>query len=141
MKATKEQKRLIAINTPTKDIKEEYVQWATGDVKKTSCNDLTFDEANKIITQLGLNPHVPNNWAVFDKDNPKHRTLMSLMRTAQWVIPHDRFGEVADMKRLSDWLQSPRSPITKPLQQMEPEEVEKIIKAFKGIVKTTFKKK
>ena len=139
MEATKEQKKLIAINTPTKEIKEEWVQWATADVKKTSCNDLTFEEANKILAQLGLKPHVPNNWAVFDKDNAQHRNIMSLMRQAQWVIPHDRFGEVADMKRLSDFLQSVNSPVTKPLQQMEPEELSKIIHAFKKIVKSKFK--
>jgi hypothetical protein len=138
MKATAKQKQLIQINSPTKDIKEEYVQWATGDVKKTSCNDLNFDEANKILIQLGLLPHIPDNWAVFDKDNPKHKLIMSLMRTAQWTKPHPKYGEVADMKRLSDWLQSPLSPITKPLQMMENEELEKIIKALKGIVKHTY---
>jgi hypothetical protein len=139
MEATKEQKKLIAINTPNKEIKEEWVQWATCEVKKTSTNDLTFEQANLILDKLGLRPRVPDNWAVFDSKNPKHRLLMSLMRTAQWVVPHDKFGEVADMKRLSDWLQTPKSPISKPLQMMEPEELEKIIKAFKGIVKSKYK--
>lgn len=60
------------------------------------------------------------------------------MRSAQWTKPHPKYGEVADMKRLSDFLQSPLSPITKPLQDMENEELEKIIKAFKGIVKHTY---
>ena len=44
MQATKEQKRAIAMNTANKDIKEEFVQWATKDVKKTSTNDLTFED-------------------------------------------------------------------------------------------------
>lgn len=139
MTATKEQKKLIAINTPNKDTKEEWVQWATADVKKTSTNDLTFDQANKILVQLGLSPHTPDNWAVFDKDNPKHRNIMSLMRQAQWVTPNEKYGEVADMKRLSTWLQTPKSPVTKPLQDMEPEELERIIKALKGIVKSKYK--
>lgn len=139
MQATNKQKQLIAINIPIKDIREEWVQWATGDNKKTSCKDLTFDEANKILIQIGLSPHTPENWAVFDKTNKKHMVIISLMRQAQWVKPHDRYGEVADMERLSQWLQSPRSPITKPLQQMEPEELERIIKALKGIVKSKYK--
>lgn len=139
MQATAKQKQLIAINTPTKDIKEEYVQWATGDVKKTSCNDLTFNEANKILIQLKLSPHMPDNWAVFDPKNKQHRNIMSLMRQAHWVTTHPKHGEVADMKRLSDWLQSPKSPITKPLQDMEPEELSKIINVFKKIVKGVWK--
>jgi hypothetical protein len=139
MEATKEQKKLIAINTPNKETKEEWVQWATADVKKTSTNELTFEQANKILKQLGLMPRIPDNWAVFDSKNPKHRLIMSLMRQAQWVVMHDKYGTVADMKRLSDWLQTPKSPVTKPLQMMEPEELERIIKALKGIVKHRYK--
>lgn len=41
--ATAKQKQLIHLNTPTKDMKEEWVQWATNSNDKTSCNDLTFD--------------------------------------------------------------------------------------------------
>lgn len=140
MEATKDQKFAIRKNCQyNEDIKCEWVQWATEDTKKTSLNDLTFDQANKILIQQGSSPHIPDNWAVFDKDNPKHRVIISLMRQAQWVKPHDKYGEVADMKRLSDFLQTPKSPITKPLQQMEPEELERIIKALKGIVKSKYR--
>lgn len=78
MQATKEQKQLIHINTPNRDTKEEFVQWATDDNAKTSCNDLSFDEANKILLQLNLTPHKPKNYAVFDKNNKQHRTILSL---------------------------------------------------------------
>lgn len=140
MQATKDQKFQIRRNCQyNEDIKNEWVQWATGDTKKTSLNDLSFDQANKILIQQGSSPHLPDNWAIFDKDNPKHMVIISLMRQAQWVIPHEKYGEVADMKRLSDFLQTPKSPITKPLQQMEPEELERIIKALKGIVKSKYK--
>lgn len=140
MEATKEQKFAIRKNCQyNEDIKCEWVQWAAEDTTKTSLNDLTFDQANKILIQQGSSPHIPDNWAVFDKDNPKHRVIISLMRQAQWVKPHDKYGEVADMKRLSDFLQTPKSPITKPLQQMEPEELERIIKALKGIVKSKYR--
>ncbi|KGO89760.1 hypothetical protein [Flavobacterium suncheonense] len=140
MIATKDQKFHIRRNCAyNEDIKCEWVQWATGDNSKTSLNDLTFDQANKILIQQGGSPHTPDNWAVFDKTNKKHMVIISLMRQAQWVKPHDRYGEVADMERLSKFLQSPKSPITKPLQQMEPEELERIIKALKGIVKSKYK--
>lgn len=83
--ATAGQKRLIAINTPNKDIKEEWVQWATADVKKTSTNDLTFDQANMILKQLGLKEHIKDLWSSFDKKNPQHMSILATMRTAQWV--------------------------------------------------------
>ena len=141
MKATKKQKQLISINAPTKDIKEEFVQWATKDVKKTSCNDLNFEQANKILEQLGLKPHKPEYWATFDNNNKKHRVILALMRTAQWVKPHDRYGEVADLDRLDLFLKSDKCPVNKPLQEMSPKEVEKVIKALDGIVDHKFKKK
>ena len=139
MQATKEQKRAIAIHTANKDIKEEFVQWATKDVKKTSTNDLTFEEANKILIQIGQKPHKAENWAIFDNTNPKHRTVLSLMRQAQWVKPHDRHGEVPDLDRLDTFLKSNKSPVKKPLKKMGDKELEKLIKAFKGIVKSVYK--
>ncbi|WP_269222036.1 hypothetical protein [Flavobacterium sp. IMCC34518] len=80
-----------------------------------------------------------SNWGLFDKNNQQHKTLLSLLRQAQWTIPHERWGEVADLPRLSEFLKSDKSPIKKPLKKMEPWEVSKIIEAFKGIVKSTYK--
>lgn len=140
MQATKDQKFQIRKNCKyNEDIKCEWVQWATGDTSKTSLNDLSFVQANAILIKQGCSPHIPDNWAVFDPNNKQHRNIMSLMRQAQWVTTHTKYGEVADMKRLSDFLQSPKSPITKPLQDMEPEELSKIIHALKKIVKTIWK--
>ncbi|NHN26787.1 hypothetical protein FIA58_013965 [Flavobacterium jejuense] len=139
MNATKEQKRAIAIHSPNKDTKEEWVQWATADVKKTSTNDLTFDQANIILEQLGQKAHKAEYWAVFDIKNPKHKTILSLMRQAQWTKPNAKHGEVADMDQLDKFLKSNTSPVKKPLQKMEPLEVEKIISALNGIVKSKYK--
>jgi hypothetical protein len=80
-----------------------------------------------------------DNWGLFDKNNQQHKTLLSLMRTAQWTIPNEKWGEVADLERLSEFLKSDKSPIKKPLKKMEPWEVSKIIEAFKGIVKSKYK--
>jgi hypothetical protein len=79
------------------------------------------------------------NWGLFDKNNQQHKTLLSLLRQAQWTMPNERWGEVADLPRLSEFLKSDKSPIKKPLKKMEPWEVSKIIEAFKGIVKSTYK--
>ena len=79
------------------------------------------------------------NWALFDKNNKQHLTLLSQLRTAQWTVNHSRHGEVADLARLSDFLKSDKSPINKPLNKMDPTEVSKIIECFKSIVRKKYK--
>lgn len=79
------------------------------------------------------------NWGLFDKNNHQHKTILSLMRQAQWTAPSEKWGEVADLSRLSDFLKSDKSPVKKPLKKMEPWEVSKIIEALKGIVKSKYK--
>lgn len=83
--------------------------------------------------------HSKSNWGLFDKNNQQHKTILSLLRQAQWVVPNGKWGEVPDISRLSEFLKSEKSPINKPLKDMEPEEVSKIIEAFKGIVKSKYK--
>jgi hypothetical protein len=80
-----------------------------------------------------------SNWAFFDKNNKQHLTLLSQLRTVQWTIPNDRYGEVADLNRLSDFLKSDKSPVKKPLKDMKPEEVSKIIECFKSMVIKKYK--
>jgi hypothetical protein len=129
------------------DIKEEWVQWVTGDVARTSLKSLTQAQAVRIISQQtgaqvvteGGRTQGKSNWGLFDKENKKHLTILAQMRTAQWVVPNEKYGEVPDLERLSDFLKSEKSPINKPLKQMEPWEVSKIIEAFKGIVKSIYK--
>lgn len=140
MTATKEQKRLIAINTPNKAIKEEWVQWATGDVRKTSTNDLSFEQANLILTQLGLKPHVVISWAKFDKNNPKHLRILSIMRQANWTIKSEKGKELPDLNRLNSFLQSSKCPVNKPLLEMNNDtEIPKVIKALEGVARSVWK--
>jgi hypothetical protein len=94
---------------------------------------------SSIATTEGGRTNSKSNWGLFDKNNPQHKTLLSLLRQAQWTIPNERWGEVADLSRLSEFLKSDKSPINKPLKGMEPLEVSKIIEAFKGIVKSKYK--
>lgn len=126
------------------DIKEEWVQWVTGDVARTSLKSLTQKQAVKILKQQTgvetLHCNVSkDNWALFDKTNTQHRTILAQMRTSQWVVPHDKHGEVPDLERLSNWLKSDKSPVKKPLKQMESWELSKTIEALKGIVKSKYK--
>ena len=124
------------------EMKDEWVQWVTNDNSRTSLRSITHDQAIKIMNQQTGNTTQPkevDNWGLFDKANKQHLTLLSQLRTAQWVIPNDKHGEVPDLDRLSHFLKSDKSPVNKPLKQMEPGEVSKIIEALKGIVKSKYK--
>ena len=121
------------------------MQWVTGDVKRTSLKSITQAQAKKIImTQEGSTPvttgrDLSENWAVFDKSNQKHRVILSCMYQAQWTVPSDKYGEIPDMERLSNFLKSDRSPVKKPLKDMQPFELEKVIAALNGIIKSIHK--
>lgn len=92
-----------------------------------------------VVATEGGRTYSKSNWGLFDNNNQQHRTILSHMRTAQWVVPNDKWGEVPDINRLSEFLKSDKSPVNKPLKKMEPEEVSKIIEAFKGIVNSKYK--
>lgn len=103
-----------------------------------------IDDYNKPKEQLktivqGGRSHSKSNWGLFDKKNKQHLTLLSQLRTLQWTVKSEKWGEVADLNRLSDFLKSDKSPVNKPLKKMEPSEVSKIIEALKGIVKSKYK--
>ena len=124
------------------DIKNEWVQWITADINRTSLKSITQAQAKKIImAQEGstLVNQPAENWAVFDKNNPKHKVILSLLYQMQWVKPSEKWGEVPDLDRLSNFLQSEKSPVKKKLKDMEPLELEKLIKALNGIVKHRYK--
>lgn len=141
MEATKQQKFQIRKNCEYKvDIKEEFVQWATEDVNKTSLNDLSFDQANKILAQQTGKPIVTDNWAYFNFKNPKHKVILSLLRQAKWTVPHEKHGTVADLERFSMFLKGSKSPVKKPLKNMSPQELEKTIVALRGITQHKYKK-
>lgn len=145
MKATNKQKQLIHVNAPTRDIKEEFVQWATGDVAKISCNDLSFDQANRILEKLGFAPlkmikeDTPMYWGFFDRKNAQHKQIQSLLHQVKWTMPNTKWGRVPDLTRFGSWLQSDKSPVQKPLKKMSPAECSKTISALNGILKSMYK--
>ncbi|MGE4345909.1 MAG: hypothetical protein AB7D46_00700 [Flavobacteriaceae bacterium] len=133
-------KRIMANCQYNVDIKNEWVQWAT-DSNQTSLRTITQAQAVQIIkAQEGsVSVNQTASWAKFDKSNPKHKLILSLLRQANWTKPHPRHGEVADMDRLDAFLKSVKSPVNKPLKDMSSEETEKVIKALSGIVKSRYK--
>lgn len=80
------------------------------------------------------------NWGFFTKTHPtpaKRKVLFSRMYNAQWTTMVNG-QEMPDLARLSDFLQSPKSPVQKPLRKLNDLEIEKIITAFSGIVSHKF---
>ncbi len=128
------------MNAPNRDTKEEYVQWATGDVSKISCNDLNFEQANAIIEKLGKRPvkafkeDTPMYWAYFDRFNGQHKYIQSLLHQVGWTMPNTKYGRVPDLPRFGNWLQSDKSPVNKPLKKMNPTECSKIVAALEGML-------
>ncbi|KAB8151773.1 hypothetical protein EZY14_016395 [Kordia sp. TARA_039_SRF] len=141
MKATKQQKQQIHILTKNdKSLKEDLVQFATGDRNKTSTNDLNFDQANQVIEKLGGSAHEYENWAKFDRNKKSHMQILSICRTLRWTKTHPIYGTVVDLQVLSEFIKGKKSPVKKPLLKMDKNEVSKIIVALEGIVETEFKK-
>lgn len=145
MKANAYQKKLIHINTPNRSIKELMVQSATGDPSKTSCNDLSFTQANKILIKLGKKPVAarsedhPLYWGYFDRSKSSHLKIQSLLHQLSWTTPNTRYGRVPDLERFGNWLQSDKAPVQKPLKRMNPQECTKTIVALEGIIKSKYK--
>ena len=118
------------------DIKNEWVQWVTGDNNKTSLRNITQAQAVKIMKQQtgSDSSGAVENWGAFDKNNRQHRYILSILRTANIVVKSQKWGEVPDTAGwLNRFLQSPKSPIKKPLKKMSPTEVSKIITALEGV--------
>lgn len=76
------------------------------------------------------------SWAVFNKSNARHKSVLSRCYTLGWV---DSETGYVDLHRLGGWLKSNRSPVQKPLKQMAPPELSKIIAALDGIIKSKYK--
>ena len=140
MTATKQQKFAIRKNCNFKDdIKEEFVQWATQDISKTSLNDLSFEQANKILIAQGDTPKQNvENWGLFDKNNSQHKYILSLC--FQMGLTKELKGrDVADIFKLGEWLKSEKSPVRKPLKQMTSYELSRIIFAMEKITEKKWK--
>ena len=137
MKAQASQrKQLYRLFQYNKENEAFHVQQTTGDQTKTEAADLSMSQATKLIRSL------TQNWAVFDSNSQKHLYILSLLRQNGWIKMLPETGkEVADMRRLSNWLKSKKSPVVKPLQNMNAEETSKIIVALENMVVSNAKKK
>lgn len=96
--------------------------------------------AKKLQTIVqGGRSHSNSNWGLFDNKNQQHKAILSHMRVLQWVVPNEKWGEVADLNRLSEFLKSDKSPINKPLKEMDEKELSKMISCFESMVTKKYK--
>ncbi|WP_281233475.1 hypothetical protein [Flavobacterium gelatinilyticum] len=85
------------------------------------------------------NKSASKNWGLFDKNNKQHRTILSQLRQLQWVTASEKWGEIPDINRLSEFLKSDKSPVNKPLNDMTPQELSKMISCFDSVITKHFK--
>ncbi len=138
--ASKKQKQVIAILTKNdKRYKSELVISETKDPKRNSTNDLTHAQANHIISMLGGRPLKYDNWAYYDKTKQSHLYILSLSIQFGWFIVDERYGEIADLQKLSEWLKSDKSPVKMPIKEMAPEQISKVIFALESMVDNKYK--
>lgn len=135
---TKEQIKTILKNCNyNQDIKEEWVQWVTNDSSKTSLKELSQEQAEQIIKQqtgTSSNQQPATKFEYFDKENKKHKVVLSLLYQLGWTTTNPQGKEIPNMSQLATWLQSKRSPVQKPLTQQSYWETEKIIKALSQMI-------
>lgn len=132
--ASAKQKQIIAILTKgDKEYKAAFVVQQTGESHKNSTNDLTHQQANSIIEQLGGKPIVYDNWAFFDKTKTNHLKVISEAMSYGMTVPHAKYGYICDLGRLSEWLKN-HAPVKKRLLDMKHYEVSKTIVALENMV-------
>jgi hypothetical protein len=115
------------------DLKGDMIECYTGDPKKRSTKDLTFDQANELIVRLGGQRWAfeaepgDRDYAKFDNANKQHRLLLSYCHQLNWVVsaPLNKRGMYADLGRLGSWLRK-YGYLKKPLHEYTAAELPKL---------------
>lgn len=103
-----------------------------------STKDLTKLQAIQ-LTQALKGEKVTENqsFALFDKNNSQHRTILSRCHELGWVVSQG--GRViADLNRLGGFLISKYSPVQKALSEMTKQELSKVIFALENMLKKKY---
>lgn len=105
-----------------------------------STKDLTERQAFEAIRYLNTGK-APNNsfYAVFDKENRQHRTILSLAHQIGWV--QEENPKFVNLHTLGTWLISKKCPVNKPLKQMNKQELSKVIFALEQVFNWRYKNK
>ena len=103
-----------------------------------SVKDLSKLQADELIYFFNTGRIMDHSaWALFDKYNSQHKAVLSLCHQLGWVM-EDK-PQFVDLNRLGGWLKSNRSPVRRPLNEMDKKELSKIITALQNIINTKFK--
>ncbi len=107
--------------------------------KVISTTDLTEIELSELIHcyTTGELPN-PTIYAYFEKENTQHRKVLSLAKQLGWRDSEN--PTIASLHIIGCWLKSKRSPVTKPLKTMKPQEVSKVIFALEQMVIKKFRR-
>ncbi|SZD72767.1 Uncharacterised protein [Candidatus Ornithobacterium hominis] len=97
-----------------------------------STKDLTERQAYEAIRFLNTGKN-PNNsfYALFDKENTQHTTILSLAHQLGWV--QENKPHLVDLKTLGTWIISSKCPVQKPINQMNSKELSKVIFALQQV--------
>ena len=107
-------------------------------VEVKSVKDLNRLQADELIYFFNTGKSIDHSsWAMFDRNNSQHKTVLSLCHQLGWV--QEEKPQFVDLHRLGGWLKSDRSPVKSPLKDMGKQELSKIIFALQNILKTNFK--
>lgn len=107
-------------------------------VELTSIKDLNKMQADELIYFFNTGKSIDHSiWALFDRNNTQHKTILSLCHQLGWV--QEEKPQFVDLHRLGGWLKSDRSPVKMPLKEMEKPQLSKIIFALQNMLKTKYK--
>ena len=113
--------------------KTEMVQAIAGDDSITEVDDLTFDQANNLINQLGGQAQSYKAFGYFDFNNSQHKYILSLCYQLQWT---EKIGGKPrpDIHKLGVFI-AKRTKAKTPLQQQESNEVSDTILSLEAVLR------
>ncbi|SEG38842.1 hypothetical protein SAMN05421847_2159 [Halpernia humi] len=107
-------------------------------VELTSIKELNRLQADELIYFFNTGKIIDHSaWALFDRNNTQHKTILSLCHQLGWV--QEEKPQFVDLHRLGGWLKSDKSPVKMPLKEMERPQLSKIISALQIIIKKSYK--
>lgn len=132
-KPTKSQIKYIrGLCKHNEDVKKQAVL-SISNGRTHSITALTSSEAYQLINKLKPDTQIPKHLQ-FDRSNSKHKYIISLCHQLGWTKPSKKWGKIANLETLHNWLISKRSPVNKCLMDIPYVELSKVIYALEQIL-------
>lgn len=117
-----------------KEEKAAFIAQFTGSVEKASTKDLSYYQANDLISALKGEKVIYNRYAFFDKKNKQHLYILSLCQQIGWVLYSEKQKRpIADLNKLGKWL-ADRGYLHKPLKEYNAKELPKLVYQLEQIL-------